>query len=138
MGIEIKGMAPLLQVFDMPASIVFYRDVLGFEVVATSQPGEERFGWAMLQLNGVQLMLNTAYEDDSRPDKPDPARIAAHDDTAIYFGCPDLDAAYEYLRSRVRNLKKPKVAHYGMKQLYLHDPDGYNLCFQWPAEKRNR
>ena len=25
-----------------------------------------------------------------------------------------------------------------MKQLYLHDPDGYNLCFQWPAEKQNR
>ncbi|HEY4841692.1 MAG TPA: VOC family protein [Terriglobales bacterium] len=138
MGIEIKGMAPLLQVFDMSASIVFYRDVLGFEVVATSQPGEERFGWAMLQLNGVELMLNTAYEDDSRPDKPDPARIAAHDDTAIYFGCPDVDAAYEYLRSRGANLKKPKVAHYGMKQLYLHDPDGYSLCFQWPAGKRNR
>ena len=82
MAIEIKGMAPLLQVFDMPASIVFYRDVLGFQVVATSQPGEERFGWALLRLHGVELMLNTAYEDDSRPAEPDPARIAAHDDTA--------------------------------------------------------
>ena len=57
----IKGMAPLLQVFDMPTSIVFYRDVLGFEVVATSQPGEERFGWALLRLNGFELMLNTAF-----------------------------------------------------------------------------
>jgi catechol 2,3-dioxygenase-like lactoylglutathione lyase family enzyme len=130
-------MAPLLQVFDMPTSIVFYRDVLGFEVVATSQPGEERFDWALLRLNGFELMLNTAYEDDSRPDNLDPARIAAHDDTAIYFGCPDVDAAYEYLSPRITNLKKPKVAHYGMKQLYLHDPDGYNLCFQWPVEKRN-
>jgi len=137
MGIDIKGMAPLLQVFDMPTSIAFYRDVLGFEVVATSRPGEEQFGWALLRLHGVELMLNTAYEDDSRPAKPDPARIAAHDDTAIYFGCPDVDAAYEYLRSRISNVKKPKVAHYGMKQLYIHDPDGYNLCFQWPAEKQN-
>jgi len=64
-------MAPLLQVFDMPISIAFYRDVLGFEVVATSRP--EQFGWALLRLNGVELMLNTAYEDDSRPAKPDPA-----------------------------------------------------------------
>jgi len=138
MSIEIKGMAPLLQVFDMPTSIAFYRDVLGFEVVSTSRPGEENFGWALLRLNGIELMLNTAYEDDSRPAKPDPARIAAHDDTAIYFGCPDVEAAYEYLRERVANLQKPKVAHYGMKQLYLHDPDGYNLCFQWPVEKQNR
>ena len=27
----------------------------------------------------------------------------------------------------------PKVAWYGMKQLYLTDPDGYGLCFQWKA-----
>ena|SRR5256884_2998451 len=94
MGIEIRGMAPLLQVFDMPTSIAFYRDVLGFEVVTTSKPGAENFGWALLRLNGMELMLNTAYEEDSRPPEPDRARIAAHDDTAIFFGCPDVDAAY--------------------------------------------
>jgi glyoxylase I family protein len=133
MGLEILGMAPLLQVFDMPTSIAFYRDVLGFEVVTTSPPRDGHFDWALLRLNGVELMLNTAYEQDSRPPNPDSARIAAHDDTAIYFSCPDVDAAYSYLRSRVKNVNEPKVAHYGMKQLYLHDPDGYNLCFQWPA-----
>lgn len=108
MGIEIKGMTPLIQVFDMPTSIAFYRGVLGFEVVTTSRPGEEHFAWALLRLNGVELMLNTAYEDDSRPAKPDPVRISAHDDTAIYFGCPDVDAAYEYLRPRITNLKNPE------------------------------
>jgi hypothetical protein len=35
MAIEIQGMAPPLQVFDMPTSIKFYRDVLGFEVEST-------------------------------------------------------------------------------------------------------
>ena len=66
MAIEVQGMAPLLQVFDMPTSIAFYRDVLGFEVASTSNPGGERFGWALLKLNGVELMLNTAYEEDAR------------------------------------------------------------------------
>jgi len=135
MGIDIRGMAPLLQVFDMPTSIAFYRDVLGFEVVTTSQPRGEPFDWALLRLKGVELMLNTAYEQAARPPAPDPARIAAHDDTAIYFGCPDVDAAYAHLRRRGIAAKEPVVAHYGMKQLYLHDPDGYNLCFQWPASR---
>src|SRR3984893_13847400 len=133
MGLEIRGMAPLLQVFDMPTSIAFYRDILGFEVVTTSKPGAEHFDWVLLRLNGTELMLNTAYEADSRPPEPDRARIAAHDDTAIYFGCPDVDAAYAHLRSRAENVKEPRVAPYGMKQLYVRDPDGYNLCFQWPA-----
>jgi glyoxylase I family protein len=133
MGIEVRGMAPLLQVFDMPTFIAFYRDVLGFEVVTTSKPGAENFGCALLRLNGAELMLNTAYEADSRPPEPDRARIAAHGDTALFFGCPDVDAAYAHFRSRAENVKEPKIAPYGMKQLFVRDLDGYNLCFQWPA-----
>ncbi|MGA2425053.1 MAG: VOC family protein [Terriglobales bacterium] len=133
MGIDIRGMTPLLQVFDMPTSIAFYRDVLGFEVVSTSKPRGGHFDWALLRLNGMELMLNTAYEQDARPPEPDRARIASHDDTAIFFGCPNVDAAYAHFRSRGQKVKEPKVAPYGMKQLYVHDPDGYNLCFQWPT-----
>jgi hypothetical protein len=31
------------------------------------------------------------------------------------------------------DVKEPVIAPYGMKQLYLTDPDGYALCFQWKA-----
>jgi hypothetical protein len=45
-----------------------------------------------------------------------------------------VDAAYRYLVSKGLDLKEPTVASYGMKQLSLKDPDGYGICFQWPAE----
>jgi glyoxylase I family protein len=134
MGMEIRGMAPLLQVFDMPTSIVFYRDMLGFAVVTTSTPRGEQFDWALLRLNGVEVMLNTAYEEDARPAVPDAGRVAAHEDTCLYFACPDVEAAYAYLRARGVAAEEPKVASYGMKQLYLRDPDGFSLCFQWSAK----
>jgi len=134
MAIQVRGLVPLLQVFDMPTSIKFYRDVFGFEVVSTSKPGSDNFGWALLRLNGAELMLNTAYDDDMRPPVPDPARVAAHDDTAIYFACPDVDAAYAHLLERGIDVSEPRIAPYGMKQFYVADPDGYNLCFQWPAK----
>jgi glyoxylase I family protein len=131
MPFDIHGLCPLLQVFDMPTSFSFYKDILGFEVVSTSPAREGHFDWVWLRLNGAELMLNTAYEQDARPPAPDPARVAAHEDTCLYFGCPDVDAAYEYLKVRGVKLSPPKNAHYGMRQLYFHDPDGYNLCFQW-------
>lgn len=81
-------------------------------------------------------MLNTQYEDDSRPPGRDPANVAAHHDTIIYFGCPQVDAAYEYLTKMGIKSDAPTVAPYGMKQLYLLDPDGYNLCYQWPEEPK--
>lgn len=133
MAIDIKGIAPLLSVFDMPASLAFYRDKLGFELVQDSGQGDNS-GWVMLEMNGVQVMLNTAYDDDERPAAPDPAHIAVHHDTCIYFGCPDPDAAYKYLKEKGIDLNPPEIAPYGMKQLYLNDPDGYSLCFQWTAE----
>ena len=136
MSLDIRGLAPLLQVFDMPTSIAFYTGVLGFEVAATSHPGPH-FDWALLKLNNIELMLNTAHESDARPPAPapDPARIAAHDDICLYFGCPDVDAAYTFLRAKGLNVKPPMVQAYGMKQLYVRDPDGYLVCLQWEASK---
>lgn len=132
-AVTIRGMAPLLQVFDMPSSVNFYCNVLGFEVVQSSQPGND-FDWGLLRLNGVELMLNTAYEKLERPPVPDPSRIASHSDTAIYFGCPDLDAAYSYLVEKSVDVKPPIITSYGFNALYITDPDGYCLVFHWPVE----
>lgn len=130
MTIDLRGMAPLLSVFDMPTSLAFYHDVLGFQTVSTSNPEGD---WVLLRRDGIELMLNTAYEAHDRPAAPDPARAAAHMDTALFFGCPDVDAAYGHLRARGLEVRPPVVRDYGMKQVYVTDPDGYNLCFQWPA-----
>ncbi len=138
MAIELRGVAPLFQVYDMPASVRFYRDLLGFTVVTTSPPlgGQDRFHWCLLRLGDAEIMLNTAYEfDDERPAVPDLARTSAHDDTCLYFGCPDVDAAYTELRARGISVQQPRIAPYGMKQMYLRDPDGFSLCFQWPTSE---
>ena len=134
MPIEVQGLAPLLQVFDMPTSIRFYRDKLGFQVIGGDNKPEDQCDWVLLSLNGTQLMLNTAYEADERPPAPDPARIASHSDTEINFGCPDVDAAYAHLRSKDLEVEEPKITPYGFKRLLFSDPDGYCLCFHWPAK----
>ncbi|MFN2412406.1 MAG: VOC family protein [Pyrinomonadaceae bacterium] len=130
MAIEVRGMSPLIEIFDMPTSLAFYRDKLGFRVTDDSGKGDES-DWVMLELGGATIMLNTAYDDGERPDSPDAARVAAHRDTCIYFGCPDIDAAYEHLKRNDVECDPPTIAPYGMKQLYVRDPDDYNLCFQW-------
>jgi glyoxylase I family protein len=137
MAFEVRGLTPLLQVYDMTTSLRFYRDVLGFEVMTTSPMlDQDRFHWALLRLGNAELMLNTAYEFDSdRPAEPDHARTTAHDDIGLFFGCPDVEAAYQELRNKGVRVKEPVVTGYGMKQMYVHDPDGYALCFQWAAER---
>ena len=135
MTLQLNGPCPLISVFDMPTSLRFYRDTLGFEVISRSGQADD-CGWAWLRLGGAELMLNTAYDDDERPPVPDPARIESHQDTCLYFGSPDVDGAYAFLQQKGVPSEPPKVSWYGMKQLYFTDPDGYSLCLQKKSDER--
>jgi glyoxylase I family protein len=137
MAIEVTGVAPLVQVFDMRKSIRFYRDVLGFAVTGRSKPmtdDPDDVNWCMLELGGACVMLNTAYDPDDVPEAPDAARWGGHQDTCLFFGCRAVDGAYRELVQKGVQVDPPKVAWYGMKQLSLTDPDGFGICFQWKAE----
>jgi glyoxylase I family protein len=129
MTVETQGMTTLIQVFDMQKSLEFYCGILGFELQHKAGPAND-IGWAMLKLNEVYLMLNTQYEMHDRPQNQDPDRIKAHSDTCFYFMCLDPDAIYDQIIQNGIAAERPKIAPYGMKQLYFLDPDGYSICFQ--------
>ena len=135
-AIEVRGLCPLIQVYDITESLAFYRDCLGFALVAASDerdtPEGRLFHWAWLRLGGADLMLNTAYDEGERPQAREPARQRAHGDTGLFFDCPDVDGAAALLRSRGVVVDGPKDAPYGMRQLFVTDPDSYVLCFQAP------
>ena len=134
MAVAVGGMAPLLQVYDMNEALAFYRDALGFELVQSSDevdtPEGRFFHWCWLKLGSAHLMLNTAYDSGERPPARDRARQMGHDDVCLYFECADVDAIADHLRSRGLDVEGPRTAPYGMRQTWLHDPDGYQLCFQ--------
>ena len=56
MEINMRGLCPLIQVFDMDNSLHFYCELLGFEIVEKAAGG----GWAWLRHGTAELMLNTA------------------------------------------------------------------------------
>jgi glyoxylase I family protein len=135
MTIQIKGGAPLFHVYDMPASLAFYRDVLEFEVVDAAPEGPVTH-WAMLRNGGYYLMLNSKYEfDHQRPAQPD--TTSGREDVALYLTCDDADAVFRQLQQKGwAQLAEPTTAPYGMRQLLVRDPDGFCLCFQHPVNHR--
>jgi hypothetical protein len=102
MKTELFGVAPLLQVYDMPTAVCFYRDLLGFELVNQSRDGEE-FDWCLLSRSGAEIMLNTMYESQYRPSQPDANRTAAHSDTGLQ-------------RTGVPDRRRPEVDHFNAVQ----------------------
>ena len=133
--ITLQGMAPLLQVYDMPTSLRFYCDLLDFQVIQDSGNGNES-DWVLMKRDGIELMLNTAYEKPFRPTQADSKRIETHQDITLYFGCPNINDMYNQLIDRGLSINKPQTTGYGWKAITFTDPDGYGLCFHWP-EKDN-
>ena len=131
--VDLRGIAPLLLVYDMPASIRFYRDTLGFELKQTAETPEkeDNYTWALLNLNGIELMMEPKFHEKLRP-----SSYAIQDkDMLLYFGCPDVDAAYANLHAKGIEIKKPIITGYGFKALYVRDPDGFLLVFHWPENR---
>ncbi|MDB5340478.1 MAG: hypothetical protein JWN70_6097, partial [Planctomycetaceae bacterium] len=76
---------------------------------------------------GAALMLQLADAED------EPAENRGHG-VYFYFNCGDIDALHAEFAQRGLHLNPPIVAFYGLKQVFLTDPDGYELCFQSPVE----
>ncbi len=131
MAIKVRGLTPLLEVFDLPSSIAFYRDVLGFDLVS----GDESW-WCMLKMGEAMLMLNTAYDDHERPSAPEPAQVRGHADTSLYFSVPDPGEVYAHLRGKGWSVTEPMTTSYGMRQVSTQDPDGFQLFFVCPADSK--
>jgi uncharacterized glyoxalase superfamily protein PhnB len=131
---KFMGVTPLLGVFDMPTSLAFYRDKLGFDVVSASpvvETPEGRFShWMWLRLGNVDLMLNTAYDSGERPGEPDAPRMAGHADTCLFIGCSDLDSIYAEYTEAGLEIEPPALAGYGLRRFSLRDPDNFELVFQ--------
>lgn len=126
---SIQELVPLLFVENVTQSVSFYRDQLGFEMTLNWEP-EGKLSWCRLERDGVALMLQLACPDEDGTTEERSKGIG------FFFLCEDAHAMYEELRGKGLELEPPKVAFYGMNQLFLKDPDGYELCFQNPVPER--
>ena len=132
MPITSRKVTPLMQVYDMHRSVAWYRDVIGFEVVQKHDP-DGHLHWAMLKLGDAIVMLNAKYEDDTQIEIRS-SHVEGHGDLTLYFDCPNVDEAYEHLINKRCEVEQPVTRFYGMRQVTVTDPDGYELCFQQPVK----
>jgi catechol 2,3-dioxygenase-like lactoylglutathione lyase family enzyme len=139
-GIELKEVCALLSVWDMPTTVRFYCHLLGFEIEHRSptyavENGVELFHWCMLKAGDhTRIMLNGEYDEGERP-AVRPAKGDERFGVWFFYGCPDVDGAYEKLKAAGVDCEAPKIVPYGFRVLSFRDPDGHGITLQWPAQK---
>ena len=125
-GPRVRKLIPLVWVKDIGTTVAFYRDWLGFEVAQTWEP-EGKLTWCQLERGGAALMFQQPHHTD----------VPVEDRTrgvTLYFICDDADAMYAGLTARGLDVEEPNTVFYGMRQVTVSDPDGYEVCFESEAE----
>lgn len=120
---------------DPEASLVFYRDVLGFEV--RSDVGYEDMRWITVG-PGVQPDTNivlqppTADPDLSAGERQLIARMMAKGTyAAVLLSTPDLSAAFERIEaSGAEIIQEPMDQDYGIRDCAVRDPAGNMVRIQ--------
>lgn len=113
---------PLLVVRDIDASLRFYRDRLGFAEEGRAE-ADSRLFWCRVARGGASLMLQAWDPEDGPLD-------GRGRGVSLYFLCDDADALYEEFVSKGVQLDPPHAEDYGMRQLFVPEPDGYVICFE--------
>jgi catechol 2,3-dioxygenase-like lactoylglutathione lyase family enzyme len=119
----------MLDVPDLPASIAFWTDAMGFEVVARMDDEKGRPFWAQVQRDDIRVMFSSHYHDEEEADH------GAHDAEltgAIYINVDDVDAISTELEGRVTVVYGPADQPHGMRELAIRDNSGYVVIFGKP------
>src|SRR5215469_3765992 len=110
---KILDVTPMLTVTAMEPAIAFYRDVLGFECVASAE------GWACMASSGTEVML--ALPNAHLPFET-PVMTGS-----LYFKTDDVDAWWERLKDKCTVEYPIEDFEYGMREFAVRDSSGYLL-----------
>ncbi len=112
---KILDVTPMLTVTAMEPAIAFYRDILGFECLASLD------GWACMGRDGTEVMLAlpNAHLPFERPLMTG----------SLYFNTDDVDGWWGELKDRAQVEYPIEDFAYGMREFAVRDNSGYLLQF---------
>jgi len=132
---KLLALTPMLNTWDIQASIAFYTEVIGFECENVS----EAHGWASLTRDNVSIML-------TRPNQH-MGHTAPVLTGSLYIKTDDVDGCWEKIKDKTQVCYPIEDFDYGMREFGVFDNNGYLLQFgqALPAvppvradDKRNR
>jgi Uncharacterized protein conserved in bacteria len=120
----IAGVAPFFIVKDVPASLAFYRDVLGFDITFRGPAPEDEF-FGIVRRGGAMIMFKALDVEPVPNYKREPAFS-----WDAYFDVPDPDALAAEFAARGVPFASPLTgSDDGLRGFVIEDRDGYGLYF---------
>jgi len=127
---KFTDIVPNLIVSDVQRSMAFYRDVLGFDLVATV-PDAPPFAFAWLRRDAAAVFLNSreSIELADLASRPVGGTATLYVTLEAEGAENGVDALFQQLDGRAPVVMPLTTQFYGMREFAVADPDGYVIFF---------
>lgn len=119
--LRFVAVVPVLRVSDLPRSVAWYRDHLGFEALDVPEGSSDEHG-CRLRRDEAEIMLRRA----TGPLLRDPRSFAW--DVYLRVAGGELIALLDQARRTTPLVRGPELMADGQVEFELQDPDGYRVC----------
>ncbi len=123
---QFQSLTPNLMVEDMTASLHFYRELLGFQMLM-SVPENPPFQWVMLQKEQAALMLQS--RESISEELPQFRKLPCGASLTLFIKMDDVGDLYQSLKEQIALIRDLQETFYGMCEFTVEDPNGYILTF---------
>lgn len=129
---HISGIAPFFIVRNVPATLQFYRDRLGFDITFQGPDPDDIF-FGIVQRDSAMIIVKDVGVDPLPNSQRDVRKGWARWDAYLHVPDPDALAA-EFLSRNVEFSQPLKNDDDGLRGFELKDIDGYVLFFGRPQQ----
>ncbi len=123
---NIRRIIPLIPVSNIQNSLKFYEGILGFHRVSSAMNGNSLY-WCRLKRDGIQIMIEEGRKNF----------VVSDDPIKLCFITKDVDRVYHQLIANGLSIDEPCIAPYGMRQIFVKDPDRHIIWFESPLSKKD-
>ncbi len=136
----VNSMSPNLMVTNVAKSLAFYADGIGLEIAFTVDPEQRSDMDGGIIPNAIFASLRTGVGEMMLQDRNNmaadaPAAFSVEDTPggtlSLYFRVDDVDAVIARL-GEIEVVKPLQLTWYGMKEIWVRDPDGYVVTIGSP------
>lgn len=104
---------------DFDASLAFYRDVLGWKVIASWEDDDKARG-AVLSGGGVKVVIAESHRGTTDEDRGPNLHLDIH----------NVDARFKKIPPGAHVKVAPEDTHWGTRWFVVSDPDGNLIAFE--------
>lgn len=122
-----KNITTNLMVASVDASVKFYQEVLGLEVVASVPAKDQTLQFAILGKEAMTLMLQE--KNNLSEEYPILAAEKIQPSITLYITVENFEEFFIGIKRSYPIYTEPHTTFYGAQEFAITDPDGYVLTF---------